>query len=170
MSDRQRYLVALGSNMRHAAYGSPRKVLEAAFAALGEGGDVVLARSPILRSAPLGPSKREYCNAAALVETALAPDAYMAQLLEIEERFGRKRRGGEWRSRVLDLDIVLWNAGAWASDDGELAVIVPHPSFRERDFVLRPAVSIAGDWRDPLSGLTTRHLSARLTKPRHRPR
>jgi len=67
---------------------------------------------------------------------------------------------------VLDLDIVLWNGGAYAADD----LVIPHPAFRIRAFVLVPAARIAGDWRDPLTGLTIRQLAARLTKPRPAPR
>jgi len=39
-------------------------------------------------------------------------------------------------------------------------------AFRTRRFVLDPAVEIAGHWRDPLTGLSLRHLAARLTRPR----
>lgn len=165
-----RYLVALGSNMRHAAHGSPRAVVRAAMRALDAEGDRLVVQSPLIRSAPLGPSRREYCNAAALVESRREPDAYLRHLLAIEARFGRKRRGAAWRSRTLDLDIVLWDGGAWAQDDGETALVLPHPAYRTRDFVLAPAARIAGHWRDPLGGLTIRQLSARLTKPRHPPR
>jgi 2-amino-4-hydroxy-6-hydroxymethyldihydropteridine diphosphokinase len=82
------------------------------------------------------------------------------QLQSIEARFGRRRRGQRWRARVLDLDIVLWSGGAWASP----GLIVPHVAFRERLFVLGPAAKIAGDWRDPVTGLSLRQLLARLKR------
>ncbi|MFZ1477725.1 MAG: 2-amino-4-hydroxy-6-hydroxymethyldihydropteridine diphosphokinase, partial [Sphingorhabdus sp.] len=47
---------------------------------------------------------------------------------------------------------------------------VPHTAFRERRFVLCPAAEIAGDWRDPLTGLTLHQLTARLTRSRAIPR
>ena len=65
---------------------------------------------------------------------------------------------------------MQWSGGAWAHDDGESSLVIPHPFFRERAFVLGPAATIAGRWRDPLSGLTVRHLLARLTKPPPAPR
>ena len=60
---RTRYLIALGSNVRHRRYGAPEGVLRAAFEALAEvRGFEVEARSPIGRSDPLGPSLRRYAN------------------------------------------------------------------------------------------------------------
>ena len=162
----QLYLVALGSNVRHPRYGDPRKVLAAAMDALaGDGADVV-ARAPVVESAPIGPSHRRYANGACLVRTGRDPEAMLGYLQAIETRFGRRRMGMRWRARVLDLDIVLWDGGAYAAKN----LTIPHPLFRERDFVLAPVVQIAGDWHDPISGLTTRHLFARLTKPHPLPR
>lgn len=167
---RHRYLVALGSNRPHAAHGAPRRVLAAALDALDHGKLEVLAASRVMESAALGPSRRRYANAVALVRSKRAPDDLLRKLQKIERRFGRRRTGQEWGARVLDLDIVLWNGGPFAHDDGEGSLVIPHPAFRERRFVLDPAAAIAGDWRDPLTGLSIRQLRARLTKPRPAPR
>ena len=145
------------------AHGAPAKVLKAALGALAaEPGLDLEAASAILASAPLGPSRRRYANAAAIVATTLDPPALLARLEALERAFGRKRRGARWRARTLDLDIVLWSGGAWASPH----LTIPHPRFRERGFVLRPALALARRWRDPLSGLRLAHLAARLTRPR----
>ncbi len=117
----------------------------------------VLATSPIIRSRPIGPSLRDYANAAVVVQCAHYPQAMLALLQQIERDFGRRKRGARWRARVLDLDIALWSGGIWHS----CALSIPHPQFRIRDFVLRPAAAIAGDWRDPASGLTLRQLHYR---------
>ena len=159
------YLIALGSNVRHVRHGLPERVLKAALAALEAAGLEVRATSPIIRSAPLGPSRRRYANGAALVASDLPPDALLALLKRVERVFGRKRGGQRWGSRVLDLDIVLWSGGAWASP----GLIIPHVAFRQRGFVLGPASQIAPLWRDPLSRLSIRHLTARLTRPRPLP-
>ncbi|MDG6078969.1 2-amino-4-hydroxy-6-hydroxymethyldihydropteridine diphosphokinase [Erythrobacter litoralis] len=142
----------------------PEALITAATEALGENGWNVRAVSPTIRSAPVGPSQRRYANAAALIESNRPPEAMLAELQEIEHRFGRQRRGQRWRARPLDLDIVLWSGGAFASD----RLTIPHPLFRQRDFVLRPAAAIVPHWRDPVSGLTVRQLAARLVRPRIR--
>ena len=160
------YVIALGGNIHVTKIGSPRKVLGAAMAALAKQGLTILDAARIIDSKPLGPSARRYANSAALVQTSHAPPELLEVLKAVERDFGRERRGQRWASRVLDLDIVLWNGGIWASR--ELAI--PHPSFRERDFVLAPAAGIAPDWRDPITGLSLRQLHARLTKPRTIPR
>lgn len=167
---RHRYLVALGSNRRHPRHGSPRGVLAAALKRLNRGPFTVLTASRIMETAPLGPSARRYANAAAVVRCKRDPDEVLGLLQAIERKFGRKRRGQPWSARVLDLDIVLWNGGPWASAGDHGSLVIPHPSFRTRMFVLGPAASIAGAWRDPLTGFTLKQLTARLTKPRPAPR
>ncbi|MBB3939108.1 2-amino-4-hydroxy-6-hydroxymethyldihydropteridine diphosphokinase [Novosphingobium fluoreni] len=159
---RHRYLIALGSNMRHPRHGAPEAVLRAAFKALDRKRLTLEAASRIIASAPHGPSRRRYANAVAIVHTRLRPPRLLRRLQRLEARFGRRPGGMAWGARVLDLDIVLWSGGAFAQED----LVIPHPLFRTRDFVLRPAVQIAGKWRDPLSGLTLNHLNARLTRPR----
>lgn len=161
-----RYLIALGSNRRHARFGPPRRVLAAALERLAAQGVRVIAAAPIIETAPVGPSIRRYANSAALVETKLEPEALLFLLKRIERAFGRRPGGQRWRARVLDLDVVLWSGGAYASG----ALTIPHPLFRERAFVLTPAAAIAPAWRDPLTGRTLRQLRARLTGPRPLPK
>lgn len=154
------YLIALGSN-RRGRHGSPARAVAAALAALASAGATVRAASPLLASAPVGPSARRFANAAALVDSALAPPAMLARLKAIERAFGR-RRGRRWGARPIDLDLILWSGGAWRSP----GLTVPHPAFHARAFVLAPARAIAPDWRDPGTGLTVRQLHRRLTAPR----
>src|SRR6478752_2791327 len=161
-----RYLLPLGSNQRHARFGAPRRVLAAALGRLLAEGVSVIAAAPPIETDPVGPSIRRYANAAALIETRLEPEALLALLKRLEREFGRRPGGRRWRARVLDLDLVLWSGGPYASR----ALTIPHPLFRERLFVLGPAAAIAPDWRDPITGLTLRQLHARLTGPRPLPK
>ena len=140
-------------------------MLAAAIEALGEAGLTVEAVSPTLTSAPLGPSRRRYANAAAIIATERTPEAVLEMLQAIERAFGRRPRGARWGARVLDLDIVLWSGGPWASE----TLIVPHAEFRRRIFVLTPAIAIAPHWRDPVTSRTIRHLTARLTRAKPLP-
>lgn len=155
---RSTYLVALGSN-RAGRHGSPRDEVAAALGLLDG------LSSPIIASAPLGPSTRTFANAAAVIESEEAPADLLARLKSIERAFGR-RPGRRWSARVIDLDIILWSGGRVASR----RLSVPHRAFRERAFVLAPASTIAPDWRDPVTGRTIRQLHARLTARSPKPR
>jgi 2-amino-4-hydroxy-6-hydroxymethyldihydropteridine diphosphokinase len=153
------YLLALGSNRRHHRHGLPAGVLVAAMIALADT-MTVIAVSPTISSAPLGPSHRRYANGAALVRSSDLPPALLDRVKAIERKFGRRPGGRRWGTRVLDLDIVLWEGGAWHSP----WLTIPHRALALRDFVLRPASALAADWRDPRTGLTLRQLRARLTR------
>lgn len=144
------YALALGSN-RRGLHGGPAQSVRAALAAIGG----VVAVSSVIETVPVGPSQRRFANMAAIVETIEAPDALLARLKAIERGFGR-RRGQRWGARVIDIDIILWSGGIWASP----GLTIPHPAFRLRDFVLRPLAQIAPAWRDPVSGRTIRQLVA----------
>jgi 2-amino-4-hydroxy-6-hydroxymethyldihydropteridine diphosphokinase len=124
----------------------------------------VFAQSSIIRSAAVGPSRRQYANAAVVLASDLSPPELLARLQTIEQHFGRTRKGQRWQARTLDLDIVLWSWGGWISDNPMLEI--PHPAMRIRDFVLGPASEIAPHWRDPVSGLSIRQLFHRLRRPK----
>lgn len=144
------YLLALGSN-RRSRYGSPERTVLAALSAVGE----VVAASPVIGSPAIGPSARRFANAAALVASAEEPPGMLGRLKRIERDFGR-RPGRRWNARVIDLDVIGWSGGAWA----EPGLVVPHPEFRKRQFVLRPLLAIMPEWRDPVTGRTVRQLLA----------
>lgn len=152
-------MIALGSNKRHRRHGAPRRVIAAAIEALETSGITVLALSPTIETAPIGPSSRRYANAAAVIACPDRPPALLARLKRLERAFGR-RPAMRWAARVLDLDIILWSGGIWASP----GLGIPHRHFRARAFVLTPLTAIAPDWRDPLTGLTPSQLLHRLER------
>lgn len=157
---RTSFAIALGSNMPHARLGPPRAVLHAALFALNESPLRLYAASPIMLSAPIGPSIRTYANAAAIIETSLSPEALLDHLKDLEGRFGRRGGGQRWRARVLDLDILLWSEGPFTAP----GLVIPHIELTHRRFVLEPLARIAPHWRHPLSGLSISHLKARLDR------
>ena len=153
---RTSYAIAIGSN-RRGRHGSPRAEVAAAIAMLAP----IAAAAPIIDSAPLGPSIRRFANSAILIDSPLSPPAMLARLKAIERAFGR-RRGRRWGARVIDLDIILWSMGRWASP----GLVIPHPAYRLRRFVLDPLAVIAPDWRDPVGGRSIRQLRATVDRPR----
>ena len=104
----------------------------------------------------LGPQP-VYLNAAAVGDTPLPARALMDALLAIEGARGRTRPHPN-AARTLDLDLIL--VGETVID--EPGLILPHPRFRERRFVLEPLAQIAPDLRDPVSGKTVGELLATL--------
>jgi 2-amino-4-hydroxy-6-hydroxymethyldihydropteridine diphosphokinase len=98
-------------------------------------------------------------NGAVVGTTSLDAHALLERLLSIEQECGRTRPYGG-APRTLDLDLILY--GDAVID--EPGLIVPHPRFRERRFVLAPLAEIAESWRDPVSGKTIRELLNRLAQ------
>lgn len=155
------YAIAIGSNRRHGRHGSPRAIVAAAIAAIAAEGIAIVARSPIVTTAPMGPSHRRFANAAIVVRSVDDPPDLLGRLKAIEQRFGR-RRGRRWGPRVLDLDILLWSGGEWSSP----RLTIPHPGLAQRAFVLDPLVHVAAGWSMPASAISVRHLRARLRRSR----
>ncbi len=156
------YLIALGSNQRHHSLGSPVRIVAHAFDALEMTDIALYAASSIITSRPIGPSQRAYANAAAIILTPLPPPMLLKRLKSLEAHFGRRRAGQKWRTRILDLDIILWSGGVYAGRGESLQI--PHPEMQRRRFVLQPARKIAANWRDPISGMRIKHLFTRINR------
>jgi len=136
--------VGLGSNLD-----DPRRQLESAFEALAALPETVLVtRSSLYRSAPMGPADQpDYLNAVAALDTELAPLALLDALQDIEQA-QRRVRSRRWGPRTLDLDLLLY--GDRQIDLPRLQV--PHPGMHQRCFVLLPLLEVAGDIEIPERG------------------
>ncbi len=147
--DRVTAAVALGSNL-----GDRRAHLDYAAAKL-HGLLASLKISRYYDTKPEGVSGPQpmFLNAAAVGETTMSARALLEALMVIEDEQGRDRPFAN-APRSLDLDLILF--GDHTSD--EPGLILPHPRFRQRRFVLEPLVSIAPDLRDPVSGRSVAEL------------
>jgi 2-amino-4-hydroxy-6-hydroxymethyldihydropteridine diphosphokinase len=120
-------------------------------------------RSSLFETAPvLSPSsgsQPDFLNAAAVGDTTLTASELLERLLAIEQRRGRTRPFPD-APRTLDLDLILF--GTVILDSPHL--VIPHPRFRERRFVLEPLAQIAPKMLDPASGHTIRELLNRLQR------
>lgn len=98
-----------------------------------------------------------YLNACVEIRSTLEPGRLLAALQGIEERRGR-RPDTHLKPRPLDLDILLF--GSRTQHDPALAI--PHPSMRERAFVLVPLAEIAAGEIFPDSGETVAEACAKI--------
>ncbi len=128
--------IGLGSNLE-----GPRQQVERAFAALaGLPESLLVARSRLYRSRPLGPQDQpDFVNAAAGLLTRLAPEDLLARLKQLEATLGREQPIRRWGPRVIDFDLLLHGAEARATP----VLTLPHPGLLERNWVLYPLQDIA---------------------------
>ncbi len=120
--------------------------------------------SPVYRTRammPPGASGRDpdYWNGVVALRTSLSPAALLDRLRAVEGNLGRERHG-RWRSRTLDLDLLLYGDARIRTPDLE----VPHPGLPKRVFVLRPLCDIAPGASLP-DGSTAAELLARHPDP-----
>lgn len=115
-------------------------------------------------TAPVGvsPDQPRYLNGVVVGETSLTARELLQALLAIEQAAGRTRPS-PLAPRTLDLDLILFGNERIR----EAGLVVPHPRFRERLFVLEPLAEVAPGWIDPDSG---EGVSALLARARTRPR
>ena len=148
-----RAYVGLGSNLE-----DPAAQIRAALAALDRlPGTRVRRASRLYRTPPWGLTEQpEFVNAVAELDTALAPDELFDALQALERAAGRARQV-RWGPRVLDLDLLAFDA----LQSAEPALRLPHPHLHERAFVLVPLLELAPDLVLPGHG-TVHELAARV--------
>ena len=102
-------------------------------------------------TAPVGvsPDQPRYLNGVVIGETSLTARELLERLLAIEREAGRTRPS-LLAPRTLDLDLILFGEARIE----EPGLVVPHPRFRERLFVLEPLAEVAPGWIDPATGKT----------------
>lgn len=98
-----------------------------------------------------------FLNAAIVGRTRVPPHDLLRELQQIEAARGRERPYVN-APRTLDLDLVLY--GSLVMEDDLL--VLPHPRFRERVFVLEPLAEIAPELVDPVTGLSMAALLSRV--------
>ena len=132
-----RAFLALGSNVgdRHAH-------LQAAVEILHSPPELtVRAVSPVYETDPVGgPVQDDFLNAVIEIETDRSPQRLL-EIAHAAEAAADRVRVERWGPRTLDVDIVLIDGVI--VDEPDLSV--PHPRWRERDFVLAPMHDLAPD-------------------------
>lgn len=150
-----RAYIGLGSNL-----GDRRANVQEAMTRIAALPGTRLVRSSSLyESEPLGDAKTWFVNTAIELDTELAPDALLKKLLAIEEAMGRKRvKGKKWGSRIIDLDILLYDQDVI----DKRSLKVPHPEMHKRRFVLLPLAELGPHVVHPQLGQSISTLLATL--------
>lgn len=144
-----RAYLSLGSNLQ------PERHLRSAIAALRECFGAVVV-SPVYRTRAVGFDGNDFCNAAAVIDTDLEPQALNDWLHALEDAHGRDRTGPRYGDRTLDIDIVLFDDRTF---DGPGHLRIPRPELQYA-FVLKPLADIAPQVVVPGTGRTLAQLWA----------
>ena len=98
-----------------------------------------------------------FLNAVCKIETKLGPFELMHEIKLIENSKGRHRSFIN-APRTLDIDILLFGNQVLNTPH----LVVPHPRFEERAFVLEPLAEIEPTLRHPVTNETVKTLLGKL--------
>lgn len=140
--------ISLGSNL-----GDRAANIQAAIRHLNELGQV-LARSSLYETEPVEVDRQPwFLNAVVAMETELMPKQFLARVLAIEQKMGRRRTQFKG-PRTIDIDLLLF--GGSIIDTSTLTI--PHGAMHQRRFVLEPLSEIAPEVRHPVFKKTVREM------------
>jgi 2-amino-4-hydroxy-6-hydroxymethyldihydropteridine diphosphokinase len=91
-------------------------------------------------------AENDFLNMVLKVETVYSPFGLLKRALMIESMLGRVRNEEQYTSRIIDIDILLYEDQV--IDIKNLKI--PHPLLQERKFVLVPLCEIAPDMMHPV--------------------
>ncbi len=131
----QAYL-GIGTNL-----GDKTHNIEACLALIKERVGTILRQSNIVESEPWGyASPNTFLNIVVCIDTSLSPHQLLDVTQQIERELGRTEKSttGEYKDRIIDIDILLYEDIQLVSPD----LTIPHPLILERPFVYKPLQEI----------------------------
>lgn len=148
--------LALGSNL-----GDKENNIERAYNCIEKQIGRISSRSAFFYSSPVGfTSNNDFVNTVCEVVTDVDINKVFAITQSIEKQLGRSKKSdcGIYNDRVIDIDLIL--AGDTIINSEKL--IIPHPRFQERNFVLIPLFEIAPDLTHPVLNKSIKELKFEL--------
>jgi len=140
--------LSLGSNL-----GDRAGNLRAAIEKLSGFGEIV-AVSSFYETEPVELTNQPwFVNCAVALETEQVPEAFLGELLALEQSMGRRRTQKEG-PRTIDIDILLFGDAIIET----AGLSIPHPAMHQRRFVLVPMAEIAPEQRHPILKRSMREL------------
>ena len=144
--------LALGTNL-----GNKNQNLENVLKLIAERTGTLSAVSSIYETEPWGfNSPNSFLNRVVKIETELYPFDLLNETKKLEQELGRTQKTTRnYQDRIIDIDIILYGDLILQSEQ----LILPHPFFHQRDFVLKPLIEIAPDLIHPVFGKTITELN-----------
>lgn len=146
-----RCLISLGANL-----GDPLSSMKQALHWLKRSfGESSVFASRFYRTPAIGgpENQQEFLNAVVAVETNHSPWDVWHVIRDVEQRMGRTRNL-RWEARAIDIDVLLYeDQRIWTPH-----FKIPHPRMTMRRFVLEPALEVAANWIEPVSGWSIQRL------------
>lgn len=142
-------IIAIGSNL-----GNRLKMIRNAGLFLDSLSESSLVKASVWESEPVGGAKYTFLNTVAKITTQLTPTDLLKKLKEFERLSGRDENPTRWGPRILDLDIIRFGERVFKDN----SLIIPHPEYKNRLFVLLPMNEIDAGWIDPQAELSIDEL------------
>lgn len=145
--------LSLGSNL-----GDRFSNLKEAIEGISEFGKII-ATSKIYESQALGfESENNFLNLCLSIETYSNAIEFLMLTKKIEKALGRSKTGERsttYSDRLIDIDIIFFNDEIINTEE----LIIPHPEFSSRKFVLQPLLDIVTNFKDPRTQETIANIS-----------
>ena len=123
----------------------------------------LLATAPVYETEPVGvkPEFRHlaFLNTVLILEDEGEPAAWRRRTAQIEDELGRVRSADKFAPRPLDIDLLF--VGDYCLDEGGL--VIPHPRWMLRRFVLQPLADVRPDLLLPGATRTVRQTLEHLS-------
>ena len=148
--ERNTVYLSLGSSM-----GDRKKYLDTAIEKLDMSPHIFVKKvADYIETEPYGGvAENTFLNSAVEIETFLTPQELLSIIHKIESECGRTREK-HWADRTLDIDITFFGKKIICEDN----LIIPHPEYHKRDFVLKPLKQIASDFVCPVFKTAVRDI------------
>ncbi|MFT7343846.1 MAG: 2-amino-4-hydroxy-6-hydroxymethyldihydropteridine diphosphokinase [Lentimonas sp.] len=147
MNKSQTVYIALGANL-----GNPVETIKKAILKLEQGLNSKVQVAGLYQNEAVGfESTNVFVNTVCSFKTDIPPMKLMSITQGIEKELGRdSKQITGYENREIDLDIILYGDLIFKEEN----LIIPHPKFSERDFVLIPLNDLNSNLIDPVTKLS----------------
>ena len=143
--------VGVGSNLGQ----KQDNCLQGIAALTSNGHSRLLNQSRLYRTEPVDYTDQDwFVNGVVQVETCLDPFGLLSELRKIQKQAGRVQDAIRFGPRILDMDIIFYDAAVVDHPD----LTLPHPRMHLRRFVLKPLCDMDPALRHPIFDRTVRQL------------